>query len=323
MINDLDETIKKMLVDGVPLDTSEIDVVFEAPNTEWKSSLARPTINCYLYHVAENKELRRNDWEVNTPIMPRGGNGGNGGNGANGYHQALRKRVPFRIDLSYMVTAWANEIEDEHRLLWRVLSAFIRYDQIPEKFVQGDMLNLEWPMPIRVIQPNPVFKNPSDFWSSMEVPVKPSVDVTFTLPLDPDLVNDVPLVLTKRILLQTIGSSESTEFPAQIGGWVFGGRLEGEKSGNGAPVVGAEVLIVEKGVGTVTDEDGRFKFTDIPHGRYTLRANTPGGQAERVVEVPGDEYDLVMTERAERNESNRDQGDDKPRDAQERKTRRR
>ena len=64
MINDLNETIKALLVEGVPLDLSDVDVVFEKPDSEWSSSLSRPTINCYLYHMTENHELRGSDWKI-------------------------------------------------------------------------------------------------------------------------------------------------------------------------------------------------------------------------------------------------------------------
>lgn len=299
MINDLDETIKKILVEVVPLDTSEIDVVFDAPTSEWKSSLARPTINCYLYHLVENRELRRNDWEVTNPAPSRG-------NGIAAYHTAVRKRTPFRIDASYMVTAWANEVEDEHRLLWRTLAALMRYNELPAVYMQGVLAGQEWPMPLKVVQPNSVFKNPSDFWSGMEVPVKPSVDITVTLPLDPELMMEAPLVLTKRVQTFPIRSMDRHEFPTQFGGWVFSGGDGGDDDGE--PVAGAEVLIVERATDTRTDERGRFKFDDIPHGRYTLRATTPNGQIERVIQVPGDSYDLVMKPRAERKGSSGGRG---------------
>ncbi len=139
MINDLDETIKQLLIDGVPLDINEIDVVFEAPTEEWSTSLARPTINCYLYHMVENYDLRQNDWQMNRPTLSQaqqrgpahangGDNGGNGGSsgGSPNRHTATRRRLPFRLDAFYAVSVWANEIEDEHRLLWRVISALIR-----------------------------------------------------------------------------------------------------------------------------------------------------------------------------------------------------
>src|SRR5262245_37637466 len=126
MLNDLDDTIKQLLVDGVPLDLSEVDVAFEPPNQEWSGSLARPTVNCYLYHLVENRELRYTDWELDQsdPLRQRG-------NGDSISHTMMRRRMPFRIECHYLLTAWANNPEDEHRLLWRMIGALIRYQQIP------------------------------------------------------------------------------------------------------------------------------------------------------------------------------------------------
>lgn len=328
MLNSLDETIKRMLVESIPLDTSEVDVVFDAPNNEWKSSLSRPTLNCYLYHVIENRELRRSEWEVSTPVIRRDTNGngnGNGGSSAGGgtanYGVATRRRSPFRIDASYMLTAWANEVEDEHRLLWRALAVFMRFDKLPVEFLLGDLIapGQEWPLPLKVAQPSAIIKNPSDFWSSMEAPIKPSIDLTVTLPLDPELLQTAPLVLTKRVRTYPLdGPREGLEIPSQLGGWVFDGDATQQYAGpGGLPVAGAKVLLVENGLGTQTDEQGRFKFAGIPHGRYTLRAVSGSIQVERTIQVPGENYDLVMQpsgkSSAERTETSRERGPSSPR----------
>jgi hypothetical protein len=289
MLEYLDETLKKLLVEGIPLDTSEVDVVFDAPTSEWKSGLSRPTINCYLYHVVENHELRRTDWEVNRVAQIE----------QNGRHAATRHRIPFRIDFSYMITTWANEVEDEHRLLWRCLAALIRYQKIPHEMLQGDLpATQDWPVPIKVAQPDAVFKNPADFWTGMEVYVKPGINVVITLALDPQLFIDIPLVLTRRVRvypdIKAEGSGE--ELPSvQFGGWVFSGP--GPEAGR---VPGAQVLIVEKNISTIADQYGRFKFDHVPHGRYTLRAISDGAQGERQIDVPGNDYDIVLAGREER-----------------------
>ena len=63
MFADLDETIRQLLIKGIPLDLSEVDVSFEAPDREWSGRLSRPTINCFLYDVRENLDLRATDFE--------------------------------------------------------------------------------------------------------------------------------------------------------------------------------------------------------------------------------------------------------------------
>ena len=286
MINDLDETIKQLLIEGVPLDIAEVDVVFDAPTKEWSGSLARPTLNCYLYHVVENTDLRNLDWEMERaqPTQPEQGRVRVG---------AIRRKLPSRIDAHYTITAWANLIEDEHRLLWRSLAALMRFRQIPQEKLQGVLAEQEWPIPIKVAQQEGPFKNPSDLWSSLETHVKPGVQLTVTLPLDPDLFLNVPLVLTRRVLTHPMWEgAETYELPAsQIGGWV----LVDAGAEPPRPMPGADVRLVERGLSVSTDEQGRFKFPRVPHGSHTLRATHPSGaQAERRIEVPGDGYDLVL-----------------------------
>jgi hypothetical protein len=288
MITDLDDTIKQMLIEGVPLDTAEIDVVFDAPTKEWSGGLARPTLNCYLYHIVENHDLRNLDWEMDRGTPPRV-------NGGSVRSNVTRRRMPARIEMHYTITAWANAIEDEHRLLWRALAAFMRFHEIPREKLQGALAEQEWPIPIKVAQPDGPFKNPSDLWSSLETHVKPGVVLVITLPLDPELFLGVPLVLTRRVFVRPqIDGAEGVstyELPAsQIGGWVL------SVSGDAPPsaVAQADALIVEHGLRTWTDQYGRFKFDRVPHGTHTLRVTGPSGQAERKIQVPGEDYDLLV-----------------------------
>ena len=58
MFADLDETIRLLLIRHVPLNLSEVDVSFDAPDREWSGRLSRPTVNCFLYDVRENEDLR-------------------------------------------------------------------------------------------------------------------------------------------------------------------------------------------------------------------------------------------------------------------------
>jgi hypothetical protein len=234
--------------------------------------------------MVENHDLRNTDWEMDRSNAVRL-------NGTNVAHSATRRRLPSRIDLHYMLTAWANVIEDEHRLIWRVLASFMRYRVVPEDKLQGSLKEQEWPIPIRVAQPDGPFKNPADLWSSLEMFVKPGVTLVVTLPLDPDQLIGVPLVLTRRILVSPdVGDARPYELPtSQIGGWVLSGA-----DGSVLPIVNAEVLVVERGLRTNSDAQGRFKFLQVPHGNYTLRAVTSGGNMERKIEVPGEGYDLVF-----------------------------
>jgi hypothetical protein len=125
----------------------------------------------------------------------------------------------------------------------------------------------------------------------MEVSIKPSVNFVATLPLDPEIVVITPLVITRRVLIHPdMSDRDKVELPSlEFGGWVWSG--EGDDA---RPVPGAEVVIVENGIKSITDARGRFRFEYAQYGRYTLRATADGEHAERQIELPGEDYDLVL-----------------------------
>src|SRR5579871_4813914 len=146
MFADLDETIRQLLIKGVPLDLSEVDVSFEAPDREWSGRLSRPTINCFLYDVRENLVLRATDFET----MRNNGKG-----------ITTSKRFPARIDATYQVTIWARAPEDEHQLLWRVLVVLFRNPVLSDEILQGSLKDQIFPTPAKVVQPNQARANPA------------------------------------------------------------------------------------------------------------------------------------------------------------------
>src|SRR5262245_35297622 len=114
MIDDLDEALRQLLTRDLPIKNGEIDISFDQPKRELSARLSRPTLNLFLYDLAENKKLRQANpgmWEIE--------------HDSNG--QATKRRREVRVDLRYMITAWATEAEDEHRLLTRTLLALFRY----------------------------------------------------------------------------------------------------------------------------------------------------------------------------------------------------
>ena len=59
MINELDETIRQLLIKAGGFTQAEVDVKFEIPNREWSAGISKPTLNCYLFDIRENRELRQ------------------------------------------------------------------------------------------------------------------------------------------------------------------------------------------------------------------------------------------------------------------------
>jgi hypothetical protein len=268
MLAMLDETIRQMLIEGLPISNGEVEVAFELPEREWATGRVKPTINFYLYSLVENTELRRNDWTVER----------NGG-------RATKRRAPRRIDATYLVTAWAGAVEDEHRLLWRTLALLLRHPELPEETLQGVLMETEKPLPAQVLTPEEIL-NPSDLWTALDNELRPAIHYRVTLLLDVLEPFVGPLVLTKRVRVEQ-GLRGEGPFEEL---WQIGGTVRGE---GGEPVADAEVRVKGWGLLSYSNEAGRYTFANLAPGTYTFVITPPGGKPiEQEVEVPGENYDV-------------------------------
>ncbi|MGD2105654.1 MAG: Pvc16 family protein [Anaerolineae bacterium] len=271
MITDLDETLKRLLISEMPIENNDVDVTFDLPKREWSAKLTRPTVNLYIYDIRENTELRQTNW-----VVERGNNG-----------QATKRRPPRRIDMAYLVTAWTSTAEDEHRLLWRALWALLRYPELPKDLLEGSLKDSEVPIRGSVAQPEEI-PNVADLWGVLDNELKPSLHYVATLPLDLAQVITGPLVLSKEVCVeQGVLGEGPFERIVQIAGTV--------RDGEGQPVLGATVSVKERGYTSVTDDQGRYTFPNVPQGKYTFVVSVPGDKPTmHSVSVLSQDYDLVV-----------------------------
>jgi hypothetical protein len=270
VLADLDETLRQLLIRDVPLDLAEVDVSFDAPDREWSGRLSRPTVNCYLYDVRENHEFRETDYELER----RNGSG-------------VRIKVPLRIDISYQVTVWARAADDEHRLLWRVLSALMRYPILPDDVVQGELKDQPYPIRAQGAQPELGPKNAAELWQALDNRIRPGLTYVVTLALDPQVVFTSPLVFTRVAHLVRDGQQDAEAL--EIGGWVR------DRHHPGQGVEGARVRVRESGAEATTDQDGRFMLRNVRRGPATLLIQAPGRkELARRVEIPAAQYEVEI-----------------------------
>jgi hypothetical protein len=197
-----------------------------------------------------------------------------------------RKKAPFRADLSYLVTVWTKDAGDEHRLLGHLLMTLMRYPILPEDILQGTLKNLNYPVHASAAQPDGLFKNPADFWTSLDNQLKPSINYVVTLPMELDIAFTAPMVLTKIIGVGGKEGGEREEI-VQVAGTV---RKKGKEG-----IAQATVLVKETGMSAETDAFGRYTFAKIPRGNYTLRVSAPGQPAKEArLVVPSDNYTLEL-----------------------------
>ena len=264
MLDDLDTALQTLLLDELPtvverIEADGFDITFDVPNRENTARLTRPTLNVFLYNVQENRELRPAPWEtvrVNGALEDR--------------------RPPVRLECHYLVTAWSNEVEDEHRLLTGAARVFFRHMRLPDSVIEGSLPE-EFELRMMVAQPGPV-KDIIDIWSVLDNDLKPSVRVTVTVPLELDVTRDAPVITERRLEFADPAPIVQVERRVDVTGLVSRGD---------APVAGARVRMDRSTA--LTRLDGTFELSgvrgSIKHALVALH-----GDVHRVVaeHAPGE-----------------------------------
>jgi len=271
MFNDVDETLKQHLIADLPIAPGEVDVSFERPTREWSGRLTRPTLNCFLYDIRERTAFRDN-----TMLHQKNANG------------SYQQRVPARrIDLSYMITAWTREPEDEHRILARVLASMFRTGEFPRERLQGALVDSDYPLLGR-IAPGDHLTKPADLWGVLDNELRTGVVWILTAPLEAFAPIEGPLVTTRELRFGSEGE-EWRETSIQIAGVVH-------RKGDAAETLsGVRVSMDGTAFVAITGDDGRYAFPGVPPGSRVLRYQTRDGKSgQQAVEVPGATYDIEL-----------------------------
>jgi len=184
MIADVDDTLKELLVQKVPIDPAAIDIRFEMPTVEWAEGMTKPTINLFLYDVRENLELRDNQRYVTRgDAVPR------------------QQPSPVRFDLTYLISSWASDVADEHQLLGNVLRSILRYPFLPAEVLKGAMTTQPVPVKAWIAQPERT-PNSWEFWSRLDGRLKAGISYAVTIALDAAPAEEVALVTESIIRLR-------------------------------------------------------------------------------------------------------------------------
>ena len=168
MIHDVDESLRA-LVRRDALNGSPVEIAFDAPTKEWVARRNAPTVDLYLYDIREDLPRREVAWENVRDATGR---------------VVERRPPPRRFRLSYLVTAWTQRPEDEHRLLSAMLSCFIRHEAMPREVIAGPLAEQTLPVYITVALPPPEDRSFADVWTALGGELKPSLDLVVTAPLD-------------------------------------------------------------------------------------------------------------------------------------------
>ncbi len=166
-MHEVDELLEK-LVKRDALNGSAVELQFDAPTKDWVARRNAPTIDMYLYDIREDLQRRVPAWEDARDDDGR---------------VRARELPPRRFKLSYLVTAWTQRPEDEHRLLSALLSCFLRNAMVKPHELEGGLAEHDLPVYIDVGQPPTQDRSLADVWSALGGELKPSLDVIVTAPI--------------------------------------------------------------------------------------------------------------------------------------------
>jgi hypothetical protein len=168
MIHDVDESLRALVRRDV-LNEAGIEISFDAPTREWSTRRNAPALNLYLYEIREDLTRRGEQFEERRD--ERG-------------FVIGRRPPPRKFKLSYLITAWTQRAEDEHRLLSAVLSCFLGFDAIPMEVLQGDLAEQAEPIRVTIALPLAPDRSITDVWTALGGELKPSLDLIVTCPFD-------------------------------------------------------------------------------------------------------------------------------------------
>ena len=300
MIKELDEVLRQFLIKELPIKNGEVEISFEQPKREWSARLSRPTINLFLHDVRENTKLRQFDWQ-----RQQNGHG----------KKATLQRTPVRLDLHYLITVWAVEAQDEHRLLTRTLMALFRHDNLPQTLLPPIFKDQPVSIPLKVAQYDEL-RNPSDIWSALDNELRPGIACMVTLALNPFEPIDAPLVTTRELRIDTSANprlelldsdrraAEREQLPeaekekaiaeAQNDQpdifWTIGGTINTKK-----PLDQLQITLIEQSREIDVQPEGRFSIGNLKSGSYTLEISGQGQKPKRhKITVPSPDYEIKV-----------------------------
>lgn len=277
MFDDVDESLRSLLIADVPLDPSEVEISFDRPTREWSGRLSGPTLNLFLFDIRERMDFRDDSWRTSRTAAG----------------VVTRERGPRRVDLSYSVTAWTREPEDEHRILGRVLASLYRNMRLPEEHYKGALEGFESSIPLRAMPPDHLQKS-TDFWGVMDNELRANLTWVVTAPLDVFAPYSGPMVRTRTLRFGRLAADgEEEEEDLQSREFHHAGGIVHTEGDPDAGLEGVRLSVQETGATALSDSDGKYSFSRLAEGEYTVLVEpTEGKPFTAPLQVPSANYDI-------------------------------
>lgn len=174
MIYEVDESLRKLVLRDA-LNGSGAELNFEAPTKDWAARRSVPTVNLYLYDVREDVERREVQPETIRDETGR---------------VVGRRPPPPRYRLSYLVSAWTQRPEDEHRLLASLLACFVQNHVLDEEVLAPPLATQPYHVYLHVAHPPAKERALADVWTALGGELKAALDLVVDVPFDAQRVQD-------------------------------------------------------------------------------------------------------------------------------------
>ncbi len=286
MISDLDAALKAMLSGEAPLGSSlaSATISFAVPDTTWQGQGTGMQVDCYLYRVIDNRELRSN--QRFTTINSDG--------------TTTTTLFPSRVECSYIISAWdkGSEVEgmekepDEHALLSDVIWVLWRNPTMPSKYLTGSLTSAFLAIPIVADESEDMAAKP-DFWSGLDTYVRPAVTCRITIEMDlENATTGAQATMIGFVAEQLMTGIDDQQQPAIIAGTIR------NAAALTVVVPNAWIQLDSSAQTYLSDTNGRFVISNITLGPHTLTVRAVGyAQAVRSFNVPDPSgiYDVSLT----------------------------
>jgi hypothetical protein len=159
------EGIESLLRSELGPGAGAVDVSFDAPDREWAAARNLPTVNCYLWNLGSNLDQRVTGAE----IVEEDG-------------KTYRRPPLPKLDLRYLVTAWADDPRDEQQLLGAAARVLIGKQVLPDAHVPEPLRARGAPqMRLLPLQP----EDRADFWTALGGTYRAGLDLLVIATVDP------------------------------------------------------------------------------------------------------------------------------------------
>ncbi|MBH1939190.1 DUF4255 domain-containing protein [Streptomyces sp. AV19] len=175
IVQQVDTALKNGLLQG-PLQGAGISVAFDTPDSAWIARRTGPCVNAFLHSVDEDHSRAQ---AGNIGVVDEEGN-------VVGY-----RRPPRHFRLSYLVTVWAQSVQDEHRMLGRLLEWCAETEELtlPEGGNRRLTLRLRGTGKEKLVtEDNPAAR----LWTTLSIPTRPALDLLITVPLERQTTEAMP-----------------------------------------------------------------------------------------------------------------------------------